>query len=225
MVIADLWRSVRRGWYVVVAGVVCTTLAGFYVLEHDGVYYSRVDVILMAPSSALYPNSLATTSGDLIQTAGIVETVLNGTDQPRKLAETSATLVGRGELRGSLVVLPDTGGQWAPNFNRQVLDVQVVGPTEESVRAEQARVLGRIDEILEEIQDETGVAAVNRITTEVAVDPPTVHHLTGEPRRALVMTALLGGGLTLGAVLLVGPRPRASRRGRQERAGVSVGAG
>ncbi|TRW43569.1 hypothetical protein [Georgenia yuyongxinii] len=223
MVVAELLRAARRCWYVVLAGMMVTALGCLYIVTHEGVYYSRVNVILLAPSSATFPNSLTTTSADLIQTAGIVEAIVNGTAQQRKLAEAGATMVGRGFLDGSAVTLPDNGGQWAPHFNRQFLDVQVVGPSESVVRARQAELVTQIETALEEIQEAAGVAPVNRISTELDVETPTVRYMNGQPRRALAMTSILGGGMTLAAVLLVESRRRRRLRGTKDgRAPVSV---
>lgn len=213
MIINDLLRALLRRWYVVAIGIVCTGLACLHVLTHDGVYWSRVDVILLAPASNAYPNSLTTRSGDLIQTAGIVETLLNGTRQPEKLASTEATIIGRGIVDGSSVTLPDYGGQWAPNFNRPVLDVQVVASSPEEVRVRQQRILMEIDDILEDLQVKASVDPVNHITAQVAVPTPTIHYAAGDRKRALAMSIVLGSAVTLVAVILIEGRrqPRLSR--------------
>lgn len=213
MIINDLVRALLRRWYVVIIGIACTGLVCLHVVTHDGVYWSRVDVILLAPASNAYPNSLTTRSGDLIQTAGIVETILNGTRQPRKMASTEATIIGQGVVDGFSVTLPDYGGQWAPNFNRPVLDVQVVASSPQEVRARQERIVGEIHSILEDLQAQASVDPVNRITAEVAVPTPTIHHAAGDRQRALLMSIVLGSAVTLVSVILLEGRKHGGRPG------------
>lgn len=201
MLVVDLLRAARRAWYVVVVGVLLTGLALVGVYRDDGLYYSQVEVRLLAPSSAAFPNVLTTTSGDIIQTAGIVAALVNGTDPPRKLADAAATLPGRGVTEGWSVTLPDTGGQWAPNFASQLLNVQVVGPSEKGVIAEREHILAEVSRTLLDLQTEAGVDPVAQITTYIEEDP-AVFYMEGRPSRALLVTAALGGLTTMWSVLV-----------------------
>jgi hypothetical protein len=211
VVLSDVAAVLVRRWYVAVIGVVCTSVLGALVFTHGGVYWSRNEIVFLAPSSRLYPNSLKTTSEDLIITAGIVAKRINGTHVLPKVASPDVTLVGRGVTDGYWVALPDTGGQWAPNFAEQLLDVQVVGPTEEVVRERQAELVQRIDDELEALQVDAGVEPVNRITTKLVPVTPSVRYVAGDRRRALLMTAVLGAGATLGVMVLLESRRRARR--------------
>lgn len=199
----DLLGALARRWYLVLVGALCTSLAAAYAVTHEGVYFSRVEVVFLAPSSELYPNSLMTTTSDVVITAGVVANLINGTRPDPKMATPSATIVGRGVVDGQSVRLIDTGGQWAPEFSRQVLDVQVVGASVEDVRS---RILGLVDEIvavLTRLQEEAGVVESDIITTEAIAATPPVSYMPGARKRAVGMILLLGAVVTLAAVSLV----------------------
>lgn len=199
MTVGSLLRAMVRWWYVLLAGVLATVIGGVVVLRHEGVYWSQVDVVFLAPQSARYPNKLTTSTNDLISLAGIVERIISQSEDART-ASSATTLVGQGIYDGYSIRLPDSGGQWAHNFERQVLDVQVAGPSAADVRARQDEVLELIDSTLVELQDQAGVAGSNRVTAQKASEIPNIYYRPGEPRRALAMTAVLGTGVTLAII-------------------------
>jgi hypothetical protein len=219
MTIWDLGVAIGRRWSVVMVGLVCTAVAVVLVGHHQGVYSSRTQVAFLAPSSSSYPNSLKTVSGDIIITAGVVAKSVNGTSLMPKMASPEVTLSGRGVTDGYSVLLPDTGGQWAPNFAQQVLDVQVVGPTADNVRRRQQALVDTIAEQLAALQNYAGVGTLNRITIKSIPSSPNVHYVAGQPIWAAAMTALLGGGLVVG---LVGLLDVTARR-REQRQSASDG--
>lgn len=200
MTVWETFAAMRRRWAFVLTGFACTALAVSVVISQPGVYWSRTDVLFLAPSSESYPNVLRTTSEDLIITAGIVAKRINGTQSLTKTATMDVTLMGRGVLDGASIQLPDNGGQWAPNYNEQALTVQVTAATAEEVRERQESILAQISKELDDLQDEAGVADVNRITTAIVPFTAGVQHINGEPKRASAMTVILGGSLTLLAV-------------------------
>jgi hypothetical protein len=209
MTIWDLGVAMWRRWFVVVIGLGCTAAAVLLGGQHDGVYWSSTQVIFLAPASTLYPNSLKTVSDDIIVTAGIVAKRVNGTTSMPKMASPEVTLFGRGISNGYSVLLPDTGGQWAPNFAQQMLEVQVVGPDAEDVSQRRQVLVGRISQELSALQDDAGVAEVNRITVTLVPGGADVHYVAGRHVPAAIMTALLGVSMVVG---LVGVLEVASRR-------------
>ncbi|HMO10732.1 MAG TPA: hypothetical protein PKB06_04340 [Actinotalea sp.] len=123
MSIWDILQALVHRWYVVVAiGVVAAGVA-YAAVSAGGVYWSRVEVTFIAPSSTVNPNSLAVTSSDLVITAGVVAKRINGNADRPVMADAATTLVGEGMLDGWAVRLPDYGGQWSTVYSRQVLDV------------------------------------------------------------------------------------------------------
>ena len=62
----------------------------------------------------------------MIATAGLVGHLV----QPKESssgAGTQTTLIAQGVTKGHQIRLPNSGGQWDPNFDKPYLDVQVVG--------------------------------------------------------------------------------------------------
>lgn len=207
MGIWDMLLALVRRWYVALLALVLALGASYVVKSHQSVYWSRAEVTFLAPASSVYPNSLTTTSTDLIDTASLIAKRINGNTVWNKLSDPAATIVGEGIYDGWAVHVPDYGGQWSRVFSRQVLDVQVSGPTEEAVRARQTVLLDQISAQLTELQ--TGVAPADRITATVVPDPPNVTEFRGSKVRSLAMIWLLAGsGAVAGVVELERRRVR-----------------
>ncbi|NTW42500.1 MAG: hypothetical protein HGA44_21935 [Cellulomonadaceae bacterium] len=219
MTIWDLLRASVKRWYVILVAVAVGLVASLAALDVPGVYWSRAEVTFLAPTSAINPNALKTTSTDLIVAAGAVARRVNGNITWNQMSDPAATIVGQGELDGWVVRLPDYGGQWSTVYSRQVLDVEVSGATPELVRERQRAVLSRIDEELDGLQ--AGVRASDLITTTVVPAEPSVYYIRGSAVRALAMIWILCAGGAFAAVHMLelrarpGGRPRAQRPSRR----------
>lgn len=214
MTIWELLGAAVRRWYVCVLAA-AIALGGTYVVrEQPGVFWARAEVTFLAPTSEINPNVLRTTSSDLIVAAAVVAKRINGNAVWNKLADPSATLVGQGVMDGWSVRLPDYGGQWSRVYSRQVLDVQVSGPTEQAVQEQMESLLQRIDSELASMQE--GSRESDLITTMVVPEIPTVYFVAGRPMRAVVMIWVLCAGAALAVVAIVEGRTR--RRAGQVRA-------
>lgn len=206
MSIWDVLQALVRRWYVVLVALVLAVGASYAVKEKPGVYWSRAEVTFLAPSSQYYPNSLTTTSSDLVVTASLVAKHINGNLTWNKVSDPAATIIGEGDYDGWAVRLPDYGGQWTRYYARQVLDVQVSGPTEADVRQRQAELLARVDAELAALQE--GVATKDLVTTTVVPDPPNVFYFPGSKVRSVGMIWLLmGAAAVTGVVELERRRP------------------
>jgi len=210
MPVIDLLRLAVRLWYVTLVGLVVTAALLAWVDRRPGVYYSQVDVLFTAPQSVEYPNKLSVTSQNLITTAGVVARAMGVEGSAGARASGPVTLTGRGVVDGETVTLPDAGGQWAHNFDRQVLDVEVAGPSEADVRSRQAALVARISRTAQEVQDSQGVAPENRITVEPSAPVPSLVYERGNPHRAMGMIVVLGAAATATALSAV----ERLRRGR-----------
>lgn len=219
MNIREFLRAIVRRWPIVLIGALLTAAAGFAVVREDGTYWTRSELVFMAPSSALFPNSLQTRSEDLIITAGLVGKLVTGPDRALKYASIDVSIIGTPQDADYWLRLPDTGGQWAPNFGDQLLLLDVVGDSPEAVEELHDEVVAQVRTELEGIQREQGVAAVNDITMQVSPETVVVHHVEGSRVRALAMTGLIGVAVTGAAIVLV--ELRASRR--RERAAPLAG--
>lgn len=218
MAVWDVFAALVRRWYVVLLGVLITGAVLVVLQAEEPVFYSRAQVYFLAPSSTLNPNVLRVASLDLVTAAGIVGKRFNGTDQQVGTASMDVTLFGRGVRDGSAVVLPDNGGQWSVSYNRQSLDVQVVAATPEEVRTRQQVIFAEIDAELATLQRELDIPTGNLITTEIVPSDPVVLPVSGERRRAQLMTLALGAVITLLAVgqLELSRRSRRHRRHARE---------
>lgn len=221
MTIWDLGSVLARRWYLVLLGVLCIGAACLVVNSDRGVYFSRAEVVLLLPAGQGDRNTLTTTSSDAVVLAGAVAKIINGAQTEPRAASPDATIVGRGIDDGYSLQLPDLGGQWAPSFPRQVLDVQVVGPDAEVVHERMQALIARIGDELATLQIEANVAPKDRITAQSTPTEPSVTYISGSRARALSMTALVGIAITFGTVAIVdhlidrrgGPRRTRKRQG------------
>ena len=213
MTVMGVLLAARRRWWVVVVGLLATALACAAVGRAPGSYWTQVDVVFLAPASARYPNALEVTSQSVIATAGVVSHRVDDGADVTQLASSGTSLVGLGVREGQAVRLPNSGGQWAENFERPVLDVQVVGPTAADVQQRAVALLERIELALADLQDEAGVEPASRIVIDLAPRVPVVQHIGARSTRATAVSLALGLLLTLAAVLTadkrLGARPRA----------------
>lgn len=202
MTLWDFFAACLRRWPIVLVGVVCTGLAAFALLSDKGVYYTRTQIVFLAPSSSYYPNTLATQSEDIIDTAGVVAKRITGPGPVTKFASPDVTLIGQGIRDGWSLTLPDTGGQWGTNFQSQILYLEIVAPDRATVLERQTTLLQRVQDELDALQRERGVEPINDITVQAAPRSTVIYHVGGSKPRALGMTAALGVGITAAAVVL-----------------------
>lgn len=213
--LSSLIRLVAKRWAILLVGLVVTAGAVLVAAQEHPVQFSRTDVVFMAPSSSLYPNSLQTRSEDLIVTAGVVAKRVMGPAEPLKFASPETILASIPSIGTDYWVrLPDSGGQWAPHFANQVLFVDVVGDTADEVRQTQADVIQRIRDELDLLQREQGVAPVNDITITVAPEVAVVQEISGSRVRAVAMTLTLGVGATFAVIIAL--EVAAARRHRRD---------
>jgi hypothetical protein len=203
MSIWDALQALVHRWYVVVGGVVVAVMASYVALGAEGVYWTHAEVTFLAPTSAIFPNALRTTSSDLIITAGVVAKRVNGNEPWNQMADPAATIVGQGILEGSQVKLPDVGGQWARVYSRQVLDIQVSGPTAQDVSERRTELISRVEAELAVLQSD--VAETDRITTTVVPAEPSIYYMHGSRVRALAMIWLLCGAGVLATIQILTP--------------------
>ncbi len=213
MTLWQFFSACLRRWPIVLVGVLCTGLAVFAGMSDKGVYYTRTQIVFLAPSSTLYPNTLATQSEDIIDTAGAVAKRVTGPVPVTKYASADVTLVGIGIRDGWSLVVPDTGGQWGTNFESQILNLEIVAPDRATVLERQTTLLARIQDQLSSLQRERHVDPINDITMTTAPRSTVIYHVGGSKPRMLGMIAVLGLGVTSAAVVVA---ERVGRRGRKD---------
>lgn len=193
----ELLATLRRRWHVVLFCLVLTVSAMIAIAARPGVHWTQVNVVFLAPRSTHQPSVVSLTPQSLIAAAGLVERTINNDAAKPTLTSSSVTLATEGIRRGVSITLPDSGGQWAHNFDRPALSVQVIGPSEEWVRDRLAQAISTINTTLRTIQNADGIVADNQIRTASAPAKASVQYSAGNPKRALAATLLLGLGLTV----------------------------
>jgi hypothetical protein len=218
MPLVALLRVCARRWYVALLGLALTLGAVYGVHHRPGVYYSQVQLVLVAPTVTYYPNTIAAQPFTLAPMASLLVSDWNGTHQPLLTSSADTTLYGEGVRSGTQVRLPNQGSQFLPLFTAPYVDVQVVGPTRDGVTAEATRVVGELRRMLQRRQDFAGVAPGLRITSLLSPADVSASYVTGSSARAAAVTFLLGvvgTGLGTSATDRLVARVRVRRRLRR----------
>lgn len=212
----------RRRWYVVILGLVLLAAAVHITASRPGVYWSQADVVILAPKSERYPNTIEQSSQSLVAMAGLVERDVNRGRTTTATSSAGVSLAGEGVRDGDAIKLPNGGGQWATNFDRPVLDIQVVGPDRAAVEAHMSSRVEDVIQALDARQDSLHVPEVTRITASVTPSTPQVFYLNGSPLKAVGAILLLGAGLIPTAAVLVDRLLNHSRSRRRRRGATAL---
>ncbi|GHS87624.1 hypothetical protein AGMMS50218_09900 [Actinomycetota bacterium] len=202
MTLGSILGALRRNWSMAALGLLFTVAVLSGVLRTAPTYWAQVDVVFLAPASAANPNVLKVESRSLTATAGLIEREVNKGREKPAVSSSSVSLVGEGVRDGYSIRLPNSGGQWAYNFERPVLDVQVTGPDVADVRRRTTAAVDLIADTLRDRQLADGVAEENMITVETAPATAVVYEFAGDSRRAGVVVLALGTFLTVWLVTL-----------------------
>ena len=214
MPLIALLRVCRRRWYVVLLALALTVGATYVAHDRPGVYFSQVQLVLVAPPQTYYPNTIAAQPYGLAPMAGLLVSDWNGTQKPLLTSSADTTLYGEGVREGTQVRLANQGSQFRPLFTAPYVDVQVVGATEDGVNAEANRVVDQLRLMLQRRQDFAGVPERLRITTLVSPESVDSSYVSGSSSRAAAATFLLG---LVGTALVTVGADRALSRVRVRR--------
>ncbi len=185
-----------RTGVIVLVGILLSGCFGLYFARRPGVYWSQVQVLFVAPKSVANPNGLSVSSESLITTAGVVAKMVGSSPPGPSVVSDSVTLVGEGIRHGYGVRLPNSGGQFATNFDQAAIDVQAAGTSVAEVSTTLNSVLGKVNSSLDELQSQAGVAKVNLIRAQLSPPTPPIYYQTGSKTRAMAITLVIGGGFT-----------------------------
>ena len=190
-------KALARRWLVLVIFAALTALAVVTLPRAEGVYWSRVSVVFLAPvttpnENALTEWTIAPDPKTLVNFAAVVERKLNGIDGSERYSAQSATLYGAGVRRGVNVTLVNSGGQWVRSYGDPVLMVDAVDTREAGVRETVQRTVERIEQVSIQAQVDAGVPANRLITTLHSPDTPVVNYSEGNLTRARAGIAALG---------------------------------
>lgn len=208
MTLWDLAIALFRRWPVLLIGALITCSFGLLSIRDDGVYWTRTEVILLAPK-AWYTNKLEVTPWEVTKATGVVVKRVVGADKTIKYASPEATMIGTSNVReGTWIRQEDDGGQWSTDFSSSVIIVEAVGPTVERTRELQEAAVNKISDTLAQLQKEWNADPHLLITSTVAPLSAVIYHVKGSKVRALGMTGVLGIGSTVGVVVMLEYRTR-----------------
>jgi hypothetical protein len=203
MTARGLLNVLLRRWYLVLLGA-SISMAGLGIaLSQPGVYWTQVDVVVLAPPDAVHPNRLQGPRFAETEMAGLMVGDFNQGDRPMLMASSDTTLFGEGVRRGIQVRLPNNGSQWRPLYVRPSIDVQVVDSSPERVERESSRIIAQLLDILESRQNAFDVPPALRMTAMASPQDPVIHYVTGSRMRLVPAFGLLGACLTTIAVYWV----------------------
>lgn len=189
----DLLGTMGRRWYVGVAVLLIAAAGAAGFARDGGLYVTRTVVLFTLPGQAsLLPDS-GLGDASVIGFAASVAEVVNGGRPADTYAAADAPAYGAGVREGVWIGLPNLGGQWATNYSKAEIEVQIVGRTEEWVKATQARTLARIAEVADGQQSAAGADAADRLTATVAPLTTEIEHVV--PSRSAQLIAFTAMGI------------------------------
>ncbi len=219
MTARQIFRLALRRWYVVVSVGVATMGVLAVSLAQPPVYYTRFELVLLAPVDPQDPNRLRDPIHPLAPLAGVLVHDVNDESEDAGMASTDTTLYGEGLRRGARVRAPSTGTQWQPVYTLPNLIVDVVDDDPATVDREATRLTAEVRESLERRQDELLVAQRSRVRLLESPYDPVIVEVGGSRLRAAVAIAAVGASAALALVywleLLLGRRRRRARAADQ----------
>lgn len=219
MTTVQLLKVLRRRWYVLIVGLLCSTTALLMFSQSERVYFAQTDVVFEAPGVPTLAGVNSEFSESLNFFAGIVERTVNNGSESVRLSSPTATLYGIGVHRGKSVVLADRGGQWVHVFDRPILSIQVVDSSPERVAAVMAATVSDVAATAESIQSASGAPSATRITVTTTPEQPEIasfgQTLTGRAKGLASMGAV-GFGLSAAVACLVDGYALRHRRRRHD---------
>ncbi|MFE6510052.1 hypothetical protein ACFVDI_13215 [Nocardioides sp. NPDC057767] len=201
MTALELAVLLLRRWYVVAVCALMTLGGALVLLDRPPVYFTQFEVVLLPPNETVNPNTLREDPYGMVPMAGLLVEEYNQGRHPLNMSTTETTLYGEGLEQGERVRMRNVGNQWLPIYSHPVIDIQVVDADAGRVEDEAARIARDLDRILERRQDELGVREVSRMSTEMAPEDVVVQEISGSRSRTAGGLALLGGSLTVVAVI------------------------
>jgi hypothetical protein len=199
--VRELIHAARREWLVLAVGLMLTAFASYAVVTQPGTYWSRSDVLIILPANS-DTNVLAHTSDATIRFAGVIQRELSGGPSDVDTVSDDVRIVDLGIRDGALVRLPNDGNQYANNFTKALLNVQVAGPSEAEVAGRMSGLVERIKQIVAQTQDAAAVPESWRVRVQASPAQVQVVHEQGRPSRAFAVTWILGMAVTWAGVVL-----------------------
>lgn len=213
MTLRDLLLGMTRRWMLTLGLVLLSTPLFAAVATTPSSFTGRVAVYFLQPASSREPNVLGNTRTSVISTASAVQRAVQGHPTTQVISD-DVSLTDIGIQEGTLVRLPNSGGQWANNFETPALFVEAVDHDVEAVQARLTSATQEINTTLARMQRASGAAATTWVTTKTEPEVATVVEVSGSRKRALFYLSLLVIGAVVASVVFLEtrdaqrPRPR-----------------
>jgi hypothetical protein len=176
MTVGELLGAMRRRWYVMLAVAAVAAIAVVYLAQDGGIYSTRTVVTLRYAQAAVVAPDNGMGVDGVITFAGTIAAQINGGRPVPRYASSDAPYYGAGIRQGEVVGLRDEGNQWAPQYTSAMIEIQVVGRTEDWVEERQSSLLSEIDAIVAARQLEV-VDKRERIVAEVEPLSTGIEHI------------------------------------------------
>lgn len=198
MTVRELSYALVRRWYVVAFALLVATVGTYFLQSGQGVYSTGTVVSFLLPNETALSSNSGLDDASVIAFAGVVARKVNNGETPAIYSIYDAPLYGAGVRQGVVVSIPNSGNQFATNYQRAEVVLQIVGPSERWVARVQSELLTRIVQISNAQQ--ASVASIgSRIKASPVWSTEKISHVA--PPRTAAVSALIA---LLIAALLVG---------------------
>ncbi len=200
MTLRTLIVALRRHWPVTLLMVLLAIPVLAAIVTAPPTYTSRATVYFIQAPSSREPNVLGTTRSSVISTAGVVQRAIQGRTTTHVISD-NLSLTDMGVQEGTSIRLPNSGGQWANNFETPALIVETVGQDPNQVQAKLTETLDAISGSLADMQRDAGAEPTTWITTKTEPSDLSVVAVSGSGKRALLYLSLLVVGVIASVVV------------------------
>jgi len=193
MFLPDMAGVARRRWYLLIAGMLLTAVAGLQVVHTPDRYLASEVLMIQPPVSPYAPNPVTGLYPSMAVTAAVVANRLNTPDAHEMFRTIGVTGKYSFEPR-------NTGTNQEPRYVIGSMTITNLAGDEGGSLRELEVLSGTFADELKALQDKWNVKKDLRITVAVLV-PATATLLPHSPIRSLAGTGLLGALLTAAVML------------------------
>lgn len=192
MTFRDVVRAMLRRWYVSVGVLAIGAALTTALLGLPRLYTTKTVVIFTLSGASSFMPDNGTLNESVIDFASTVAKEVNDPSSPQ-YASVDAPFYGAGVRQGTMVRVPNNGGQWTPtSFSSATIEIQIVSPDAAWVRAQQNAVLKQIKSRTQQ-QQELTASSSGRITA--TVEPLTTEISQVAPSKTTKLMAIAAPGL------------------------------
>jgi len=202
MTLSELLRLLLRRWYAVVPVLLLTIVTTAAFAQDGGIHHSRTTVMFTMPGAGTVTPYNGSDSWSVITFAQTVAAqAAGGRGVRRYYSHADAPLYGAGLREGVVVAVRSDGSQWSSRIESAVIEVQIVGRTEQWVRERQDQLVGRILTIADTEQAASGVPVEDRIDAHVEPLTTDIEYVAASRTATLaaVLAMAVAGLLAAGA--------------------------